>query len=364
LPEAVAYSGIAGLPPQAGVIALFAGLVCYGVIGRSRYAIVSATSSSAAVLAAGERGGQRRRSVVARSVCRALVLLTGACFLLAGAARLGGMSNLIAKPVLRGYAFGLALVIAVKQCPTWSVWRQSRRVSCRWSVSCFSACTNGMVPGHDGCGIAALLLLFLLERLRRLPGSLAGDRRWAWPPPAGWPQHGVVLTGVIHLTPSWAAPALARSRTVATGIGAGCGAAAGSVCGVLQFDPQLRAEARRSGGCQSRPAAWAWPMSCPGCCTACRSVPAIPAPRPTKQPVRVAAGRFDRGGYGAGDGVDCLRGSSAFPTGAGGDRDPRGEQVAAPGVFAPYLKWRRDRLVALAAVLAVIALGMCSMACW
>jgi len=33
------------------VIALFAGLVCYGLIGRSRFAIVTATSSSAAVLA-------------------------------------------------------------------------------------------------------------------------------------------------------------------------------------------------------------------------------------------------------------------------------------------------------------------------
>ncbi|HEY6355439.1 MAG TPA: SulP family inorganic anion transporter, partial [Burkholderiaceae bacterium] len=31
LPEAVAYSGIAGLPPQAGVVALLAGLVCYGL---------------------------------------------------------------------------------------------------------------------------------------------------------------------------------------------------------------------------------------------------------------------------------------------------------------------------------------------
>src|SRR6478752_3391049 len=52
LPEAVAYSGLAGLPPQAGVVGLFAGLLCYGLIGRSRHAIVSATSSSAAVLAA------------------------------------------------------------------------------------------------------------------------------------------------------------------------------------------------------------------------------------------------------------------------------------------------------------------------
>src|ERR1700682_4036685 len=52
LPEAVAYSGIPGLPPQAGVIALLAGLVCYGLVGTSRFAIVSATSSSAAVLLA------------------------------------------------------------------------------------------------------------------------------------------------------------------------------------------------------------------------------------------------------------------------------------------------------------------------
>src|SRR6202034_2987492 len=52
LPEAVAYSGLANLPPQAGVIGLFAGLVCYALIGRSRYAMVTATSSSAAVLGA------------------------------------------------------------------------------------------------------------------------------------------------------------------------------------------------------------------------------------------------------------------------------------------------------------------------
>ena len=52
LPEAVAYAGIAGVPPQAGVMALFAGLLAYGLLGSSRFAIVSSTSSSAAVLAA------------------------------------------------------------------------------------------------------------------------------------------------------------------------------------------------------------------------------------------------------------------------------------------------------------------------
>jgi sulfate permease, SulP family len=117
LPEAVAYSGVANLPPQAGVIALFAGLVCYGLIGRSRFAIVSATSSSAAVLASAMLALGASSVAERVALASALVMGTGIAFALAGCLRLGAMSNLIARPVLRGYAFGLALVIAVKQWP-------------------------------------------------------------------------------------------------------------------------------------------------------------------------------------------------------------------------------------------------------
>ena len=77
LPEAVAYSGIAGLPPQAGVIALLVGLLCYGLLGRSRYAIVSATSSSAAVLAAGTLALAGSDSVSRIALAAALVVLQG-----------------------------------------------------------------------------------------------------------------------------------------------------------------------------------------------------------------------------------------------------------------------------------------------
>lgn len=48
IPEAVAYAGLANLPPQAGLIALLSGLVVYALTGSSRFAIVSSTSSSAA----------------------------------------------------------------------------------------------------------------------------------------------------------------------------------------------------------------------------------------------------------------------------------------------------------------------------
>ena len=117
LPEAVAYSSLAGLSPAAGVIGLFAGLTCYGLIGRSRFAIVSATSSSAAVLASATLalgGGSGAERVALASL---LVIGTGLVFALCAALRLGAMSSVIARPVLRGYTFGLALVIAVKQWP-------------------------------------------------------------------------------------------------------------------------------------------------------------------------------------------------------------------------------------------------------
>ena len=47
LPEAVAYSGVANLPPRAGVIGLFAGVLCYGLIGRSRFASAGASVGDA-----------------------------------------------------------------------------------------------------------------------------------------------------------------------------------------------------------------------------------------------------------------------------------------------------------------------------
>lgn len=114
LPEAVAYAGIGNMPPQAGVMALFVGLLCYGLLGSSRFAIVSATSSSAAVLFAATGSLAGSDPTLRFAMASGLVLLTGVLFLVGAAARVGGVSAFIAKPVLRGFTFGLALVIILK----------------------------------------------------------------------------------------------------------------------------------------------------------------------------------------------------------------------------------------------------------
>ncbi|HUE49283.1 MAG TPA: SulP family inorganic anion transporter [Steroidobacteraceae bacterium] len=211
LPEAVAYSGVAQLPPQAGVIGLLAGLLCYGLIGRSRFAIVSATSSSAAVLASATL--YLGASDLAQRVALAALLVVGAgiTFVLAGSLRLGAMSNLIARPVLRGYAFGLALVIAVKQWP--------HLVDLQTQTTDFFPLAAEIVRRYAAwqapslwCGLMALAGLFALERLARVPGALvvivASILASAW-----LAQHGVAPVGPIHLalnTPAFTLPAGVR----------------------------------------------------------------------------------------------------------------------------------------------------------
>lgn len=116
LPEAVAYAAIAGVAPGHAILAAIAGTLAYALTGRSRFAVVSATSSSAAILAAslatlpGGEGTQMLFMVMA-------VALAGLLFLLAWVFRLGGLTGFISHPVLRGFAFGLAITISVKQLP-------------------------------------------------------------------------------------------------------------------------------------------------------------------------------------------------------------------------------------------------------
>ena len=199
LPEAVAYSTIAGLPPQAGVVAVFAGLCCYGLCGHSRFAVVSATSSSAAVvavaatsLAAGDLG---QRLIFATS----LVLMTGAFFLMAGLARIGSISDFIAKPVLRGFAFGLAVVITLKQLADIVGVHPPHSDVPRFAFALFNQLSTWNLAA-GGVGFVTLVSLYLFAQLPRIPGAIlvviggiVAEHVWHLS------SHGVGLVGPVDL---------------------------------------------------------------------------------------------------------------------------------------------------------------------
>jgi MFS superfamily sulfate permease-like transporter len=218
LPEAVAYSGIASLPPQAGVIGLFAGLVGYGLIGRSRFAIVSATSSSAAVVGAATLSIAGPDAAPRAALAAAFVVATGIAFMLACAARLGAISNFISKPVLRGFSFGLALAIVIKQLPKMTGVHPQAAF-----LPAFFEQLVAALPQWNwtsvALGVAALVLLKAISRVRRTPGALiviaAGIAAGEWLRGTG---HGVDVVGPFAL--SLAAPTLpdlTRSQWLSVG---------------------------------------------------------------------------------------------------------------------------------------------------
>ncbi|KWE49285.1 hypothetical protein WL76_22020 [Burkholderia ubonensis] len=171
IPEAVAYAGLANLPPQAGLIALLSGLVVYAPTGSSRFAIVSSTSSSAAVLAATVFAESSMGLAAQLALAAALVAMTGVLFILAGALRLGGMSDFVARPVLRGFTFGLALTIVVKQLPKILAIKVPHSDAPRVALDLIVGAAHANLASV-ALGGGALALLFLLGRRSRVPATL------------------------------------------------------------------------------------------------------------------------------------------------------------------------------------------------
>ncbi|CAJ0712643.1 SulP family inorganic anion transporter [Ralstonia mannitolilytica] len=213
LPEAVAYAGIASLPPQAGLIALLCGLVVYALLGTSRFAIVSATSSSAAVLFATVLSEPGTNGATALTMAAALITATGVLFILAGLARLGGMSDFIARPVLRGFTFGLALTIAIKQLP--KILSVAVHHSDTPRVALDLLGSAGSANRYStALGAVALVLLFGLGRWGRIPATLVVIvLAIAMGYGVDWHAYGIAVVGQIDLkNVSFSVPSLGRAQ--------------------------------------------------------------------------------------------------------------------------------------------------------
>jgi SulP family sulfate permease len=120
VPEAMAYAGIAGLPPQAGLYTLVAALLVYALLGTARHLVVQATSATAALLASTVAAALVATATASdpatyQAYATAFVLVTGMVFLVAGLARLGFITQFLSKPVMSGFVMGLAIFVAVGQ---------------------------------------------------------------------------------------------------------------------------------------------------------------------------------------------------------------------------------------------------------
>ena len=115
VPESMAYAGLAGLPPEAGLYAGVAAPIVYAIFGTSRQLGIGATSalsilvaSSIGALAANDAGQYAALAAL-------LALLVGAVSIIAWLLRLGFLVNFISESVLTGFSAGAALYIASTQ---------------------------------------------------------------------------------------------------------------------------------------------------------------------------------------------------------------------------------------------------------
>ncbi len=188
VPESIAYAGLAGLAPQAGLYTLLATLAAYAVFGTSRQVVAGATSAGAVLLASTVAGLTPAGAAQYAADGAALVLFCGGLLLLAGVFRLGFVAQFLSRPVIDGFVFGLAIFVSVSQLPKlFGIHKGSGDTIAQFvHVLAHLGDTNATTLA---IGAGSLAMLFAVERfVPRVPGGLLAL------------VLGIVVSGALHLS--------------------------------------------------------------------------------------------------------------------------------------------------------------------
>ena len=118
IPVSLAYAGLAGLPPQAGVYGYLLGGLGYALLGSSRQLAIGPTSAISLMIAgavgAMAEGDAQRYAQIASLAALAVAVLC----LMAWILRLSALVKLISDSILVGFKAGAGLTIAMTQLPS------------------------------------------------------------------------------------------------------------------------------------------------------------------------------------------------------------------------------------------------------
>ena len=172
VPEAMAYAGIAGVPPEIGLVTAPLALIGYAIFGSSKHLFVGPSSTVAIISASvvAPLAGSDGDLYLILTVW--LAIFTGVFLVGLGLARMGWIANFMSTSVLSGFMVGLAIVIAVGQLDKiLGIVAEGDNVleDLGSMLEQFSDWDWPTVA----VGLAALAALFAFERfLPRLPGAL------------------------------------------------------------------------------------------------------------------------------------------------------------------------------------------------
>jgi high affinity sulfate transporter 1 len=238
VPEAMAYAGIAGMPPEYGLYAAPLALIGYAIFGTSKHLNVGPSSTVAALSYSVVIGLAAAGSDDFISLTITLAILTGILLIISGLLRFGVLADFFSKPVLAGFIVGLAITIVVGQLDKLLGYEAEAELEFIPEILVLLSEIGMTHLPTLAVGLVSLALLFLMERyipkvpaaitvlfLAIIVSALVGFEDLgihivgeipAGLPPIGLPE-GITLDQVLALLPGAAAIALvAFAESVAT----------------------------------------------------------------------------------------------------------------------------------------------------
>lgn len=115
VPVSIAYAGLAGLRPEAGLYSTFLPLLAYAIFGTSRQLIIGPDAATCAVIAAAVAPLAAGDPAVYAQLSATLALVTGLICIAASFLRFGMLADFLSRPILVGFLNGVALSIILGQ---------------------------------------------------------------------------------------------------------------------------------------------------------------------------------------------------------------------------------------------------------
>jgi high affinity sulfate transporter 1 len=175
VPEAMAYAGIAGMPPEYGLYAAPLALLGYAIFGTSKHMNVGPSSTVAAlsfstIAGLGLASGTEEWIVMTA----ALAIMTGVFLVIGGLLRLGVLADFLSRPVLDGFVVGVAITVAIGQLDK-MLGYEVAEVELDFIPDILLILSDiGMTHWATlAVGLVSLALLFIIEKyLPKAPGAL------------------------------------------------------------------------------------------------------------------------------------------------------------------------------------------------
>ena len=205
IPEQLATSRLAGMPPVTGFYAFVAGSVLFALFGSNPRMSVGADSTIAPLFAVGVGHLAATGSARYVDLVGILAVMVGVIVALVGILRLGWIAEFLSAPIIAGFLAGVAVIIVVHQLPDLLgvAGAGGNTVHRVHSVITHLSAVNGW---SVGIGLGVMAVVVAAERIdRRLPGALvAMVASIVLVAALGLGDHGVAVLGTFpHGAPRW-----------------------------------------------------------------------------------------------------------------------------------------------------------------